>query len=38
MECRAEDRDALRKLIKVQYHYKISPEVTRELDTSRYRL
>ena len=33
--CRAEDRTALRKLIKVQYHYKISPEVSRELDASR---
>ena len=36
MACRAEDREALRKLIRVQYHYKISPEVSRELDTSRY--
>lgn len=32
---RAEDREVLRKLIKQQYHYQISPEVSRELDTSR---
>ena len=35
MHGRAEDREALRKLIKVQYHYQISPEVSRELESSR---
>ena len=35
-ETRQEDKEALRKLIKVQYHYQVSPEITRELDASRY--
>ena len=35
-EIRKEDQEALRKLIKVQYHYQVSPEITRELDASRY--
>ena len=35
-EIRKEDKEALRKLIKVQYHYQVSPEITRELDASRY--
>ena len=34
-EIRKEDKEATRKLIKVQYHYKVSPEITRELDASR---
>ena len=34
-EIRKEDKEALRKLIKVQYHYQVSPEITRELDASR---
>ena len=37
-EIRKEDKEALRKLIKVQYHYQVSPEITRELDASRYTL
>ncbi|KAL3141390.1 hypothetical protein ABBQ32_004967 [Trebouxia sp. C0010 RCD-2024] len=36
-EIRKEDKEALRKLIKVQYHYQVSPEITRELDASRSR-
>lgn len=35
-EIRKEDKEALRQLIKVQYHYQVSPEITRELDASRY--
>ena len=34
-EIRGEDREALRRLIGTQYHYQISPEVSRELDASR---
>ena len=34
-EIRKEDKEGLRKLIKVQYHYQVSPEITRELDASR---
>lgn len=34
-EIRKEDKEALRKLIKVQYHYQVSSEITRELDASR---
>ena len=34
-EIRGEDREALRRLIRTQYHYQISPEVSRELDASR---
>ena len=37
-EIRKEDKEALRKLIKVQYHYQVSPEISRELDASRYTL
>lgn len=37
-EIRKEDKEALRKLIKVQYHYQVSPEITRELDASRCEL
>ena len=35
-EIRAEDKDALRQLIKEQYHYQVTPEIHRELDASRY--
>ena len=35
-EIRKEDKEGLRKLIKTQYHYQVTPEITRELDASRY--
>ena len=34
-EVRAEDKEALRRLIKAQFHYQVTPEVLRELDASR---
>lgn len=34
-EIRKEDQDALRKLVKTQYHYKVSPEIYRELEVAR---
>ena len=36
-EIRKEDKDALRALCKVQHHYLVSPEVVRELDSSKSR-
>lgn len=34
-EIRKEDKEGLRKLTKRQYHYQVTPEITRELDASR---
>ncbi len=34
-EIRAEDKTALHKLMKRQYHYLVTPEVHRELEASR---
>ena len=34
-EIRAEDKVALQKLMKRQYHYLVTPEVHRELEASR---
>ena len=34
-EMRAEDKVALQKLMKRQYHYLVTPEVHRELEASR---
>ena len=34
-EIRAEDKAALQKLMKRQYHYLVTPEVHRELEASR---
>ncbi|KAK9863174.1 hypothetical protein WJX84_011381 [Apatococcus fuscideae] len=34
-EIRAEDRAALRKLMKAQHHYQVSPEILRELDAAK---
>ena len=34
-EVRAEDKEALRRLVKAQFHYQVTPEVLRELDASR---
>ena len=34
-EIRAEDKAALQKLMKRQYHYLVTPEVYRELEASR---
>lgn len=36
-EVRAEDKDALRDLVKRQHHYALTPEILRELDASRSR-
>lgn len=36
-EIRREDKDSLRALCKIQYHYKMTPEVLRELDSSKSR-
>ena len=36
-EIRREDKESLRALCKVQYHYKMTPEVLRELDSSKSR-
>lgn len=36
-EIRAEDKEGLQKLMRVQYHYKVTPEIHRELDASRSR-
>jgi len=36
-EIRKEDKEGLRKLIKTQYHYQVTPEIVRELDASRSR-
>ncbi|KAK9840658.1 hypothetical protein WJX81_007722 [Elliptochloris bilobata] len=36
-EIRAEDKEALRRLIKSQFHYQVTPEVLREIDASRSR-
>ncbi|KAK9811795.1 hypothetical protein WJX72_010259 [[Myrmecia] bisecta] len=36
-EIRKEDKEALRKLMRVQYHYQVTPEIHRELDASRSR-
>lgn len=35
-EIRKEDQQALRKLVKIQYHYQVSPEINRELELARY--
>jgi len=35
-EIRAEDKAALQKLMKRQYHYLVTPEVHRELEASRW--
>ncbi len=35
-EIRAEDKAALQKLMKRQYHYLVTPEVYRELEASRW--
>ena len=36
-EIRREDQEALRKLVKVQYHRKMTPEIQRELEAARAR-
>lgn len=36
-EVRAEDKEALRDLVKRQHHYALTPEILRELDSSRSR-
>ena len=36
-EIRREDKDALRRLLRHQHHYQLTPEVLRELDASRSR-
>ena len=36
-EVRREDQEALRKLVKVQYHHKMTPEIQRELEAARAR-
>lgn len=36
-EVRAEDKEALRDLVKRQHHYALTPEILRELDASRSR-
>ena len=35
-EIRKDDKAGLRQLIKVQYHYQVTPEIHHELDASRY--
>ena len=34
-EIRADDKEALRRLTKSQFHYQVTPEVLREIDASR---
>lgn len=34
-EIRKDDKEALRALVKEQYHYQVTPEIHRELEASR---
>lgn len=36
-EIRAEDKEVLKRVMRVQYHYQVTPEIHRELEGSRNR-